>query len=441
MHQLWKKQASVAYGYSLARLTLNYYMYVEAAEEDQKQTEIVRCEQQFHQALECYLQGADYLGPLTELRRSLKHEMETIVGFSDGFAIYEYVLNRVRPRFETKQPAGSDSDEALAERLLRFLTESENPAVMRRRLSAVISQLPVRFTRQKFYSIVREALAVCIETDQSGLEKIMYRLRTGAMLELDESRTGNYPRQREMLEQLRRLEFKTLTQQDYQKAVQIVKLSGEQLNRLTDSCRLLQDLVNDLYVLALTGSAAVKNSREGETSAAVLTGLLKRYRTGKDEDAETELLKLLYQLEGVQEHYWEKYLRLEGAPGYQAQEEPWAAKSRRVERLLSSSPFADLETTPPRTAGRELVEQETEVFIKQLDALFASCPKPVIRAVMAAVLAGLPSRFHSPEEIRTYIRGSLESCTDMAEKAGSRDLLEKIMESENDALVSSFISW
>jgi len=70
-------------------------------------------------------------------------------------------------------------------------------------------------------------------------------------------------------------------------------------------------------------------------------------------------------------------------------------------------------------------EKKAEEFCEQLDKMFGSMPKAVIRAVMAKVLSGLPMIFRDSQEVEDYIRSSLESCTDHGEREACMELLEQ----------------
>jgi hypothetical protein len=111
-----------------------------------------------------------------------------------------------------------------------------------------------------------------------------------------------------------------------------------------------------------------------------------------------------------------------------------------VDRLLSGSSFAQLLIPKEVTAftgdtedivDRSYLDKEAEAYIHELDELFADAPKPVVRAVMAKVLSDLPVYFNSIDEIKEYIKGSLGSCMDQAEKETCMELLEELMDYEN----------
>lgn len=191
-----------------------------------------------------------------------------------------------------------------------------------------------------------------------------------------------------------------------------------------------EEMVNDLYILALTRQEAVKNSGEESVVMEIL------HKLQENPAAVMETVENLYQLEGIQEQYFEKYQRLDMTQEATDEEMPAARYTRMVDRLLSASSFAELAEEPSLQAvTRSDVELAAGKFFKKLDVVFTVNLKPVVRAVMAITLANLPVCFNSRDELWDYIKNSLASCTDSAEKETSMELLEQMMEMEDDALL------
>lgn len=436
MTQYWRKQASVAYGYSLTRLALNYYTYFEDAAEEITQESLKQADGRFHQILGAYLEGDAPVEALEGLREQVSCEMETVTAYADCFRIYEYALNRLERRFETDLPVMDVSEEEFVARLIHFLTNTTEAAVMNQRIQMIIGQLPIRFTRQKFYGLVMDALSAYIGSDQRGLDNMMYLLRTGAMVELTQAQRDRYHDLDILLEQLRNLPFKSLEADQYRDAMQKIGYASEALYLFSDTWQMLQDMINDLYVLSLTRADAMKDTVEEGNALSILKALYTQHQNGVCGEIADEITERLYLLEGVQESYYEKYERLDPAPEYRDGEDETAYKARCVDKLLSASPFASLaEIHEDKRVERKDVEAAANAFFAQLEPVFAANPKPVVRAIMATVLSNLPVCFNSLDEIQEYIANSFASCTDPAEKETSMELLQKLMEFEDYGMV------
>jgi len=116
--------------------------------------------------------------------------------------------------------------------------------------------------------------------------------------------------------------------------------------------------------------------------------------------------------------------------------QPERQKSRIVERLLSSSPFAVLEETKRQeNVTPEAVDAAVDGLIAGLEPVFAASQKPVVRAIMAMTLSYLPVCFNSLDEIEAYIAGSFGCCADLAEKEACKELLLQMMEMDDYAVV------
>lgn len=430
MSQLWRKQASAAYGYSLARLALNAYTYFEDMEEEGAGARLNWADGRFHEAMGAFLAGEDPLDILKELREQIRMEMEAVTAYTDCFLIYEYALNRLERRVLKDLPELDIGEEELIRRLVNFVAEAGDPALANQRIQMVIGQLPVRFTRKKFYSMVMEGLSAYIGSDSSGLENMMYLLRTSSMTERTRSRGESYRDLDELLEQLKALPFRELTADAYRDAMQKIGEAGEMLYSLSDSWQMLQEMVNDLYVLALTRETAMRDQTEEENALFILRALYQKRQDGECQAISEEVTDRLYLLEGVQESCFEKYQRLEPAPGYAEGEANTAYLGRCVDRLLSSSPFVPLEEPKAeKTVERADVEAAANAFFAQLEPVFDDNPKPVVRAIMAVVLSNLPVFFNNPDEFFRYLTDSLSACTDLAEKETCMELLLQLMES------------
>lgn len=434
----WKKQASAAYGYSMVRLALQVFMYMEdlpqsyeGVLEKQKGTD-----ERFMELLGQYLAGELTEGSLGAFRDSLVSQMETAIAFADCFRIYEYAWNRLERRFVPDLKPTGMSDGEMTRALMGYLTADRDAALMNQRIQQMIGQLPVRFTRQKYYGMVRDALTSYIGSDMEGLQNEMYLLRTGAMVELSEEQKASEPELRDLLDSLQAMSMRDATAEQYQNAQANIRLAGSRLVAMSEYLQMMQEMVNDLYVLLLTRKAAIRDEGLEEHAGCILTGLYQAYQE-KAVSIPEEISEELSFLEGMQEEYFEAYSRLEPVPASFVGEGKGDWNGKKVERLLSSSPYASLdEEKVQETVTADVVETAANGFIASLEPVFAVCQKPVMRAVMAATLSCLPVCFNSLDEIQKYIEGSFGSCADPAEKETCKELLLQMMEmDEYDAMV------
>ena len=181
-----KKQISAACHYAYTRLALNYYMYYEVIlEGDLLSSRLERLSKRYHGLLKDFLEGSLELEELNGLRDDTASAMEANTAYTDVFQAYEYVLNRLEGRFEPQlmgnRNVRPDEEEWTAE-IMAYIMDTDEPMVVNERVQSVVGQLPIRLTRNKFFAMVEEGMSVYKGGPVSGLDDMLYILRSEAML-------------------------------------------------------------------------------------------------------------------------------------------------------------------------------------------------------------------------------------------------------------------
>ena len=427
-----KKQMTAAYQYSYTRLALNYYtLYETLTEEPELPGKGGTFLLTLNELIGEYLDGREVLDRLDLLREEVTREVEILTAYTDCFQIYEYVLNRLERSYKSLPETGYN-DETFTDMLMEFITNTKESAVMNGRIRQIIGQLPVRLTKQKFYSLVLEGLSVYTGSPVESLDDMMYTLKTESMASLPEGMAEGRRSLYETLKQFGHMDYRSLSPEAFSEAqAKLMGVSAE-LNEEAECFVSLQEIINDLYVLSL----------EESLYRSIITGVLNDLTNKDGGEPEESYTALLTQMEGRQEAYYERYLRSEfpqETPELLA--DPDYVRASNVDLLLSGSSFMDLkkvaaECDQEKGGTQELVdraylEKTVEAYFSELDTVFSGTSKPVMRAIMAKVLSDLPVYFNSIDEMKSYIRGSLESCGDEAEKETCKELLEELMKYED----------
>ncbi|MDR2022400.1 MAG: hypothetical protein LBQ71_03940 [Hungatella sp.] len=437
-----KKQMTAAYQYSHVRLVLNYYTLFETIGEEPLIPEglIAYC-RQLNGLLKEHFSGKDVEEGLLKLREDITHEVEILTSYTDCFQIYEYVLNRLERKFITLPETGHD-DESFAMRLTGFVRDTRETAVMNGRIRQIIGQLPVRLTKQKFFSLVMEGLSVYIGSPLENLKDMMYTLRRSSMAKLPLGMEEGHKDFFELLEQFCHEDYTNMTAEGYEEASSRLAIACQ---GLMDECGLyimLQDIINDFCVLVFARPEAVIDVMEEELYCSMVGEILDKFEKEDYSPAKEEFFDRLTQLEGRQEAYYERYLRTElPEESDEWNKDPDYVKAVNVDRLLSGSSFVELngwikekeagETKETAVVDRPYLEKTAKEYFEELLEVFSGVSRPVVRAIMAKILSDLPVYFNSIEEIQAYIEGSLKSCLDEAEKETCKELLEELMDDEN----------
>ncbi len=437
-----KKCLTTAHHYSYTRLALNYYMYFEEwAEETNRTSWEEEFFYEFQQVMGAVLSGRTDLPRLEALRQKAMEKMEVLTAYTDCFQVYEHVLNRLELHYvPMKEKYSLPEDEELANEILRFLTSSRDSALMNERIQMVMEQLPIRFTKSKFFSMVQDALSIYQGSPKSSLDAILYVLRTESMVQLPANMKEGHETLYDLLTLLSKADYKNLPQEEFNRLADGLQIASQQILDLSGRLMLEMDLINDLYVIHLTEAGAVMDAAEKKTLQTLLKVLWDNMQQGDTSIPEAETEELLMQLEGKQEHYYERWLRYEipERPDNRMKEEPEEAELwdnlKKVQLLLSGSSFVELDSVSEdkQEVTRELLEKELHQFFGELEDLWKGMPKAVVRATMARMLSNLPVCFNSVPELELYIKNSLASCTDLDEKTISMELIRTIMVDENE---------
>lgn len=422
-----RRQMSMAYRSSFTRLGLNYYtMYESVYDQHSVSQKVLDILQEFNRILGEFLDGRGEIPPLETLRDRLIHDMNLLTAYTDCFQIYEYVLNRVERRFVKGKPVRWSVDEFVGQ-LMEVLSGSGDSGIMNSRIQEIMGQLPIRYTKQKFYSMVMERLTVYAGAGKESLNDVLYMLKTSAMVSLPEGMHEEWPDLYQVLEKLRHMDYRNLDKEKYWEAMDGIHEASRNLNLVSGLYLLAADLINDLYVLFLTRESAVTDSEEKELFFSLAREILEAFERNDGQALPGSCEECLEKLEGIQEYVMEQFMPDDG------EKDPDLLK---IAKLTSGSSFASLDDrlADDEPADRRWIEEKGEEFCKELTKTFEGMPKPVVRAIMARILSYLPVVFRSFKEVEEYMKESLEGCTDFAEREACMEILSWELMDE-DALV------
>ena len=306
--------------------------------------------------------------------------------------------------------------EEIAGKVVNVLEGMEQAAERNRLLRTIISHLPVRLTRQKFYSMVTERFTAYTGLNRESVENLLYMLKAAAMVSLPD----NMEQEKELhqiLEYLKSTDYRTLDKDGFDRCREMASTASATLTDKTEFCVMIQEMVNELYILVLTEDKKLVEAGEESVFRTGLQRLQTAVKAVKD-ISEEEMKEILAGMEGVQESVED--VVMSGNSGTDQ-------VLRKLDKLASGSIFMSLEEKEAQdeTVDRDWIEHQAATFCQELDGLFVGLPKPVTRSVMAKVLSSLPLMFQNSAEVHEYVRASLESCTDLSERETCLELLEQ----------------
>ena len=446
--ELFNYLADYDWSYAAIRLSMHYYSFYEAyCDEEEQWSEGVRdTMKKLNSIIEKYLlvncSGKEREHAILEvdkLRKDISNRMNILTAYTDIFQTYEYVLNRLEYRFKlTVEPV---DDTEFSKEILRYIFSSEDNFVINEKIREVIGQLPIRMTRQKYFDLLSDSIDSYLGADQSALDTYLYMLRTSAMLYHAEGMEEAYPELVKKLQQLKAIEYKSITKKEFDKAMILLEAATLILESDTTAYFSLQEIANEVYTMLLCstyhGMTENEYKAEVDTAVAIIREVNELFLKDDKTEPREELLDQFTDLEGVQEEISYDLSLLEDALYEAGHTHRLLVRSMMLEqllqilllsqKLLSGSLFIELEEQEERIVEEDTVEREKASLTEELALLFDGQDRMISRAVIANTINKMPVFFKDHTEVMNYVRYSLERCSDAFEKAACVEIINAIM--------------
>ena len=426
------------------RLSMNYYTYLTMEQKEYGSdfglTELtVRLDKVIKEAILSEFDGKILEKAVEEIdaiRNQIISDMKVITLYADQFQIYEYIFNRMEGRFEEVEALPLNySDEKLIQKLSSYIMQDSDRAVISQKITEIVSTLPVRLTKQRYYEIIKDSFLLFVGSERQALEDHIFMLKSSAALLKPEEEEIRYLQMDSCLRELEKADYETLSFEQYQKMKQKLQEISGQIAQVTNLSTLLIEVVNDVYILLLSMPYALADAEEVTICKEIMHRSQELSEGGGEEE---ELSALFERLEGKQERISEQitanaYL-LDTLEGQKSLMESIMLDKiyvslLRIEKLSSTSHFIELDAAADRTiVDYAYAEERAHKVIEEFAACFQNCSRRQIRSRMAASMMALPIFFKNMEEFKEYAKTALSSCSDAEEKRSSVILLKDMME-------------
>lgn len=442
---------SAYHRYSCIRLSLNYYTYFEMEQEMGQESEskplglmklTERVDKVMRDAIlaefdEIVLENA--VKETDQIRNEIICDMKTITLYADQFQIYEYMINRIEGRYEEVEALPLNySDDKFVKRLAEYILKDRDNSVINSKMMEVVSNLPIRLTRQRYYEIIKDSFLLFEGSERQALEDHIFLLKSSAALIEPETDEVRYQDLNSILHSLRSADYDSLTLEAYQDLKQKLSYVSAYIERMTSLYMLLIEVVNDVYILLLSMPYALTDVDE----TAIYKEIMRRVQgLSKEVKEDDTLYDLFARLEGKQERISEQlsanaYLLDTLEEKKELMESMMLDKIylslQRMEKLASTSHFIELDAPIDKTpVERSYAEQRANEVIREFAECFKMRSRREIRSIMASSMMALPVFFQNIDEFEEYAKVALMSCSDAEEKRSSVVLLKMIMESCN----------
>lgn len=394
------------------------------------------------------------LEELDNLRNLVINRMHILTSYTDLLEIYEYVLNRIEYRFTTEIVTKDQENEFISE-VITHIFDTKDNVVINEKLKEVIGQLPVRITKAKYFDMLRDGLSIYKGGDYSSLETFLYMIRTSAMLYKVEGMDDVYPELVKAKEYFMALDYSNLLQEDFVVATKELENTVAWIREKVDFYFSIEECMNQLYVMILTHPYQFMDGYKIESLKGTMKFLLmpeemdkfrmisraiNGYFLASDKPVIDEIIEGMITLtEGKQEQLIEEMEQMEAYfPQLSLNHKelieslmlgPIYHSADMAGKLLSGSIFVDIkkETTNRVTSEADILREGTQL-IEELHELFGCSQKAVIRAIMANTISKLPVFFKDSNEAAEYIKNSVTTCRDLAEKVACFHIIRTFIE-------------
>ncbi|MGN0436780.1 MAG: hypothetical protein ACI4D8_09155 [Wujia sp.] len=434
--------------YATVKMCMNYFTMKEVVfEHENKEADFITYFNQITELIEAHLLNRqsvsdEAIDKICELRNRVEYKMKILTSYTDGYEVYEYILNRIEARvMNTTEKIDIDQ---LSAKLFQYVFMENDTVLINSKLQLIMSQLPVRMTKMKFYDIVGRTIAIYNGSEKKSVDEFVDMLRTAILINKPEGFEKEYPSLYQLYMDISCADYKNMDKTSFEELNSRLSKAAEYINDEASAYLLLQEIINDVYTICLTIDTSYDDNMGISGFRSAITILDACTKQEDVDDLPEQLMPKFIDIEGVQENIYESIMILEAAF-----EDIYAShsdkikelgldnmyqKSLLIEKLLSTSLFIDLEkeedSSRTETADNEYINSLREKLLDDLATAFDGKDKMVVRSIMSKLLASMPIFLNSQQEIKDYFEYVLNHCKDDSELTACNKLLCDIIEED-----------
>ena len=388
------------------------------------------------------------IAKIDSLRNNVYNVVEVLTCYADIFARYEYVINRCEYLFNEIKTNSKYTDEDFTREVMQYIFSEEDNAVVNSRICEIISELPLRMTKNKFFELLDGGMSVYKDTDKITIDDFIYSVETSAMLKMPEN-MEHYTELFEIYNEIKAIDYKNITEKEYRDTAEKLNFAADYIERATDIFMILQGLINKAYVMVIAEPYVETEDKEVKNSVDIIRNINENFYNDEFITLEEKITDNFIFLEGVPEKIQNIIQSAEYVLDDVKKDKLNIVKNIMAdkiylglflcEKLLSDSLFINLsaeynifeEKTVDKNDETDITEylrEKQDKLITELTEFFNSNQKIVNKSVMSLVLSKLPVFFNNITEVQDYIYNSLNNCTNKAEKAACIEIINGLME-------------
>lgn len=432
--------------YATVKMSMNYYTMKEMmAEHENADTDLSKYFNVLTDMIKKHILGADMvddkiIGDIRQLRDRVEYKMKNLTAFTDGYEIYEYILNRMEAGIKgTVEQVNADM---LSSKMFKYVFSENDTVVINSKLQLLMAQLPVRMTKNKFYDIVTNTLTIYKGGEKASVDEFADMLRATILIETPEGFETEYPFLYNVYEALRSADYKNMDEKTFDELSNKLEDAADIINNEVSSLMLLQEIINDVYTILLTIDSSDNMNDKKSGFKASLKILEACIESDNLDDMLMGMTDEFINVEGVQEDVYENIVILEAAFDDIRQANEAVIESlglnksferlSTASKLLSTSLFIDLDReytgVSSEIADNDYIMSLRDKLTSQMTEAFEGKDRRVIRSMMSKILASMPIFMNTQQEIKDYFEYVLENCKDDSELTACYKLTSELME-------------
>ena len=429
---------------STLRFSMNYFMFAEVLEDSPAgiTDEFAGENEKLQGIVSSLFSGENDSDPEKEilsLRSELIEKMDSLTALIDHLTIYEYIINRMEFRYKD---GGFDDNyyrNGFEKDIYRYVTSDRDNQVINAKISRVITELPMRLSRNKFEDLIRNSYSLYLDSDKLAIDDFTYKLRSCSGLHEPKGMREYFPELAQKLDELDGFSCETAGKNEYEVMAAILCEASDLATEYSDRIVMLMEMVNDLLSVYMTRNS-LKEVKEYETLSHVIVETHRMIE--KERDLDETLSEEFIAFEGVQEKVMSQIFSPESAlpeineicgkeiDSLGLREE--MDDLLKLQRLQSSSTFAELSEDPSsgENPGEIYLHRAVDDLIEEFSMAFDKVGRSKKRAMMAAVIGNIPVYFNNLQEFSEYVHVSLGQCSDEAERQACMNIISAFMEND-----------
>ena len=435
------KDLSAAYGSSaILNLSMNYANYFVNSKEKETDRSFAGIGDKINALIKStVVEGnvsKESIEEIENIREEVKARVDAATAFLSAFENFNYVLSRKLPNKEYDGKEFDTDDEA--RKILAYIFEDDDNIAINSKIQRVISELPVRYTKGKFFDIIETSVDRYTGAEKKALKAFAYMVRQAGMIYDLDNMQKLYPELADEFEYFKNFEFDKATKK--QLLTESVKLNSTiaRCSELTDDGILVMEVVNDLYAVLLNWDSINKEDAELEVEMITFTNESFANEDRSLEEFDAKMAEIFTKLEGKLEAVYEDLMSYEGTlfdvqNRFVNEAFEFGYKDKyddlyKCSILKQGSLVADLndleDTGLTETADLDKLK---DTLKSEFDRIFNEVDRSVRRGIMAQVIGSIPVYFENRTEVMDYIRSSLVSCNSREELVGTINAVTEII--------------